>query len=141
MIPRKEGCTMKLSFLDAAGEVRGSCLRVGHEQGSLLVDCGMFQGGRVGVRQGVQAQSPKGRRSVDGMRQVSLFGERGLVRAQVHTIGGLSAHADQPALLDWMAHFKQAPGKTFVVHGELLGAQALADAIHQRLGWAQPIVP
>ena len=46
MIPSKQGCTMKLSFLGAAGEVTGSCLRVDHDQGSFLVDCGMFQGGR-----------------------------------------------------------------------------------------------
>ena len=90
---------------------------------------------------GFQAAGTLGRRLVDGARQVTLFGERVPVRAKIHTIGGLSAHADQPALLDWMAHFKQAPKHTFVVHGEPLGAQALADAIHQRLGWTQPIVP
>jgi len=35
---------MKLTFLGAAGEVTGSCLRVDHERGSFLVDCGLFQG-------------------------------------------------------------------------------------------------
>lgn len=36
---------MQLTFLGAAGEVTGSCLRVDHERGSFLVDCGLFQGG------------------------------------------------------------------------------------------------
>ena len=53
----------------------------------------------------------------------------------------VSCACESFTLLDWMAHFKQAPKHTFVVHGEPLGAQALADAIHQRLGWTQPIVP
>ena len=35
---------MKLTFLGAAGEVTGSCLRVDHERGSFLVDCGLYQG-------------------------------------------------------------------------------------------------
>ena len=90
---------------------------------------------------GFQAAGSFGRRLVDGVRQVTLFGERIPVRAQIHTIGGLSAHADQAALLDWLGHFRQAPEQIFVVHGEPLGAHTLADAIHARLGWAQPIVP
>lgn len=90
---------------------------------------------------GFQAAGTLGRRLVDGARQVSLFGERIPVRARIHTIGGLSAHADQPALLDWMAHIKQPPKRTFVVHGEPLGAMALADAIHARLGWPAPVMP
>jgi metallo-beta-lactamase family protein len=84
---------------------------------------------------GFQADGTLGRRLVDGARVVSLFGERVPVRASVHTVGGLSAHADQPSLLDWMGAFEQAPRKTFVVHGELEAANALADAVRGRLGW------
>lgn len=90
---------------------------------------------------GFQAAETLGRRLVDGVRQVTLFGERVPVRARIYTIGGLSAHADQPALLDWLGHIRQPPRHTFVVHGEPLGAQALADAIHTRLGWPQPVMP
>ena len=57
MVSRKEGCTMKLSFLGAAGEVTGSCLRVDHDPGAFLVDCGMFQGG--------SAADIKNRRALD----------------------------------------------------------------------------
>ena len=41
---------MMLTFLGAAGEVTGSCLRVDHERGAFLVDCGLFQGGREADR-------------------------------------------------------------------------------------------
>ncbi|MDL1859829.1 MBL fold metallo-hydrolase [Betaproteobacteria bacterium PRO7] len=37
---------MRLTFFGAAGEVTGSCLRVEADDMRLLVDCGMFQGGR-----------------------------------------------------------------------------------------------
>lgn len=37
---------MRLTFLGAAGEVTGSMLRIDLEGGSLLIDCGMFQGRR-----------------------------------------------------------------------------------------------
>jgi metallo-beta-lactamase family protein len=38
-------------------------------------------------------------------------------RATVHTIGGLSAHADRDALLGWLRGFQTPPARTFVVHG------------------------
>lgn len=57
------------------------------------------------------------------------------MRARVFTIGGLSAHADQPALLAWLRNFRKAPAATWVVHGEPLAAHALRDAIGERLGW------
>jgi metallo-beta-lactamase family protein len=52
----------------------------------------------------------------------------------VFTIGGLSAHADQPALLSWLGHFRRPPAATWVVHGEPLAAHALRDALAGR-GW------
>jgi metallo-beta-lactamase family protein len=90
---------------------------------------------------GFQAAGTLGRRLVDGVQQVTLFGERIPVRARIHTIGGLSAHADQPALLDWLGRFRQAPQHTFVVHGEPLGALALIDAIHGKLAWPRVVLP
>lgn len=90
---------------------------------------------------GFQAAGTLGRRLVDGARQVTLFGERIPVHASVHTLGGLSAHADQASLLAWLAHFQRAPRRTFVVHGESGAAQALATAIRERLDWPEVVVP
>ena len=62
------------------------------------------------------------------------------MRARLHTLGGLSAHADQRALLAWMRHFRRPPGHAFVVHGEESAALALAAAMAAELGW-EPSVP
>ncbi len=84
---------------------------------------------------GFQAQGTLGRRLVDGASQVRIFGEDIPVRASVHTVGGLSAHADRHALLAWAAGFARAPAQTFVVHGEETAAQALASGLRVRPGW------
>ena len=90
---------------------------------------------------GFQAAGTLGRRLVDGARAVTLFGVRVPVRAAIHTIGGLSAHADQPALLAWLSNFVRPPRHTFVVHGEQEATAALADAVDERLGWPHVTVP
>lgn len=84
---------------------------------------------------GFQAAGTLGRRLVDGVKQVRIFGQDIRVKAAVHTIGGLSAHADQAGLLNWLKHFQQMPENTFIVHGEPTNASALAAAITQQLSW------
>ena len=74
-------------------------------------------------------------RSVDGAKSVRIFGEEIPVRARVHTIGGLSAHADQAELLGWLRRFRRPPRQTFVVHGETRASSALRDAIERELKW------
>ena len=84
---------------------------------------------------GYQAEGTLGRRLVDGARQVRVLGEDIRVRARIHTIGGLSAHADQAALLAWLLGFKAPPAQTYVVHGEAATACGFADTVHAQLGW------
>ena len=84
---------------------------------------------------GFQAAGTLGRRIVDGRKSVRIYGEDVPVVAGIYTIGGLSAHADRGALLDWLAHFSRAPKKTFVVHGEAATALDFAEAIRQRFEW------
>jgi len=90
---------------------------------------------------GFQAQGTLGRAIVDGARRVHLFREEIPVRAAVHTIGGLSAHGDQAALLDWLSGFKHAPSRTFVVHGEAEIAAGFAATIRERFGWTRVDLP
>ncbi|MDP2255164.1 MAG: MBL fold metallo-hydrolase [Polaromonas sp.] len=85
---------------------------------------------------GFQAAGTLGRRLVDGEKKVRIFGEEHAVRAKVHTIGGLSAHADQAALLGWLKGFASAPMRTFVVHGEAQTACGFADRVSDELGWS-----
>jgi metallo-beta-lactamase family protein len=90
---------------------------------------------------GFQAQGTLGRRLVDGAKEVALFGERVPVRAHVHTIGGLSAHADQAGLIQWLRGFAKPPRRTFVVHGERETAIGFAEHIRQTLHWTDVAVP
>ena len=84
---------------------------------------------------GFQAEGTLGRRIVDGAKSVSLFGEAVPVRAKVFTLGGLSAHADQAALLAWLDAIRRPPQQTFVVHGEESTALAFADVLTAKRGW------
>ncbi|MBK1679561.1 MBL fold metallo-hydrolase [Rhodocyclus tenuis] len=90
---------------------------------------------------GFQAAGTLGRRLVDGARLVRLFGEPTPVRAEICTIGGLSAHADQAALLGWLGGFKRPPGRTFIMHGEAETAALFATVVRQQLAWEQVEVP
>jgi len=84
---------------------------------------------------GFQAAGTLGRRLVDGAKRVRIYEEEVPVRADLYTLGGLSAHADRDALLAWLGHFRQAPRRTFVVHGEAQTAQDFATTIHDKFGW------
>jgi metallo-beta-lactamase family protein len=90
---------------------------------------------------GFQAAGTLGRAIVDGARTVRIDGDPIPVRASVHTIGGLSAHADQAALLGWLEGFTRPPSRTFVVHGEAATAAAFAALLRERLGWGGVEVP
>ncbi|KAB2914451.1 MAG: MBL fold metallo-hydrolase, partial [Dechloromonas sp.] len=86
---------------------------------------------------GFQAAGTLGRRLVDGARLVRIFGQQVPVRARIATVGGLSAHADQAALLDWLGGFHQAPRRVFVVHGEAAASATFTEAIKARHGWPE----
>lgn len=83
---------------------------------------------------GFQAYGSLGRRLVDGVKQVKMFGELIDVKASVHTLGGFSAHADQQALLGWAAGFDPVPAHTYVVHGETQAAETLAGLLGSQCG-------
>ncbi|WP_031435619.1 MBL fold metallo-hydrolase RNA specificity domain-containing protein [Methylomarinum vadi] len=80
---------------------------------------------------GFQASGTLGRALVDGAQQISLWGETIQVKAQIHTIGGLSAHADQQGLLDWYGHFENRP-RVVLVHGEPEAMDVLAQRLQDK---------
>jgi len=81
---------------------------------------------------GFQARGTLGRTLVDGAKTVHLFGEDVAVRAQIHTVGGLSAHADQAGLTGWYGHFRHRP-PVVLVHGEPEAMDALAAHLRDTL--------
>ena len=76
-----------------------------------------------------QAPHTLGRRLADREKQVKIFGEPYEVRAEVATIGGLSAHAGQDMLTEYALRVKESVKKVFLVHGE----QKQADALMEKL--------
>src|SRR5262245_16936964 len=122
----------------AINDVRGACL--------VMAGAGMCNGGRIlhhlkanlwkpsthVLIVGYQAQGSLGRRLVDGEKEVQIFGEKIVVKATIHTLGGFSAHAGQTDLMRWFDVI--APSKPGVVltHGEDDQRAALARLIQQR---------
>ena len=110
----------------------------------IIAGSGMCTGGRIRhhlkhniwrrecqlVITGFQARGTTGRAMVDGARHIRLWGEEIRVAATVHTIGGLSAHADQMALKNWYANFERHPPVT-LVHGEERAITSLSECLRQ----------
>ncbi|PNS07680.1 MBL fold metallo-hydrolase RNA specificity domain-containing protein [Solilutibacter silvestris] len=82
---------------------------------------------------GYQAQGTLGRRLVDGAKRVRIHGQDIAVNAQMHTVGGLSAHMDRSGLLEWYGGFKPSP-QVALLHGEDPAREALAGEIKERFG-------
>ena len=118
------------------------------QRGAIIIaGSGMANGGRIlhhlkhnrgrrgahVVFVGYQGAGTLGRRLVDGAKWVRIHGNDHRVNASMHTVGGLSAHADQRGLLDWFAHFQPKP-QLALVHGEDRAREALAGEIGERDG-------
>ena len=69
-----------------------------------------------------QAPHTLGRRLAERQEKVRIFGEEYKVKAEVATIGGLSAHAGQDLLLRYAQSTRQSLKKVILVHGEEKGA-------------------
>lgn len=112
----------------------------------IIAGSGMCNGGRIRhhfkhniwrknchvVITGFQAYGTLGRALVDGASEIRLWGETIKVAATIHTIGGLSAHADRDGLTNWYRAFKGRP-PLVLVHGEEHSLQALAGHIRNTL--------
>ena len=90
---------------------------------------------------GWQAPNTLGRRLVEQAPVVRIFGMEYHLEAEVVTLNGFSAHADQPGLLGWAQAFKKPPEQTFVVHGEPEAAQVLATRLRDDLGYKGVMIP
>ncbi|TAN03872.1 MAG: MBL fold metallo-hydrolase [Rhodanobacteraceae bacterium] len=118
-----------------------------HGHAVILAGSGMCTGGRIRhhlrynlanpaahiVFVGYQANGTLGRILVNGAKHVRLFGDDIPVRAHVHTVGGLSAHADQSGLSAWYGQIAGHP-PVCLVHGEEPGRSKLADELKAKWG-------
>ncbi len=87
-----------------------------------------------------QAPHTLGRRLADRQKEAKIFGMGYDVRAEIVTIGGLSAHADQVTLIDYASHVKNDVKQVFLVHGEQNSADALRDKLRE-IGITQVVYP
>jgi len=69
---------------------------------------------------------------------VVLEGERIDIRAQIHTLGGYSAHADGKNLVDFVRRMRYKPAEILLVHGEPAARAALAAALTEQ--WPETVV-
>jgi len=112
----------------------------------IIAGAGMCNGGRILqhfkhrlwneknalVFVGYQVQGTLGRKIVDGATKIKVYGEEVIVKANIHTINGFSAHADQNGLIEWMSKFKKLD-KIFLIHGERDKQEIFQKEIEKRL--------
>ena len=105
----------------------------------IMAGSGMCTGGRVRhhllhnlpraassvVFVGYAARGTPARAIIDGASSITLLGAEVRIQAQVHTINGFSAHADQAELLRWHARVGGAE-RTILIHGENAAMSAFA---------------
>jgi metallo-beta-lactamase family protein len=115
----------------------------------ILAASGMATGGRVltyfehylGQKSatilmvGFQGQGTRGRALLDGAKEVKMRGKFWPVHANCALVEGLSAHADQSELIDWLSGLAKNPEKLFIVHGEPESSEALKTKIEQVYGY------
>ena len=91
---------------------------------------------------GFMAQHTLGRRLVEGRKEVRVLGVERNVRAQVHSLQGLSAHADKKGLLDYLHRTRKVGrvGTGILVHGEDHARASLAQSFKDA-GVPEVIVP
>ena len=124
-------------------------LRTDNKPKIVIAGSGMLTGGRMLNYLETQAQNPnntllfvgyqaegtRGRKLLEGEKELKVYGKTVSFQMEVAEIQGLSAHADHAELIDWMSKIKNKPARIFIVHGEKEGAEALQKGIKETYGW------
>ena len=140
-------CTRRFRTIGSAQESKE--LTASRKPSIVISASGMATGGRVlhhlkaalpdarntVVFAGFQAEGTRGRRLVDGEREVKIHGQVIPVQARVAKLDSMSAHADSSEILRWLGGFTAPPQRTFLVHGEPPAMDALRARVTGELGW------
>lgn len=140
-------CMPPIENLHLTGRVEQSMKINELHQGAIIIaGSGMCNGGRIVhhlkrnierpechlIITGFQAEGTLGREIVEGSKEVSLHGRMYRVQAQLHTVGGLSAHGDRSDLLRWLKTRAGSP-KVMIVHGDENVKQSFQGFLHDEL--------
>lgn len=120
----------------------------------VIAASGMITGGRVlsyleryivrpettVVIVGYQAEGTRGRKLLEGEKEIKIYGRYYPVEAKVIEIEGLSAHGDQDDLVNWLSDLENKPKNIFLVHGEADSFTELKAVIETRYGY-ECIIP
>ena len=115
----------------------------------VIAASGMITGGRVlsyleryiGLPEttviiiGYQAEGTRGRKLLEGAKEIKMHGKYYPVLANILEIEALSAHGDQKDLLNWLSALESKPTKVFLVHGENEPADELRLKIIEKYGF------
>jgi len=124
-------------------------LRLDNNPKIVIAGSGMLTGGRMLNYLETQAQNPnntllfvgyqaegtRGRKLLEGDKELKVYGKWVPLKMQVAEIEGLSAHADHAELLDWLSLINKKPERIFIVHGEKEGAEGLQKGIKETYNW------
>lgn len=122
----------------ALNDMKGPCM--------ILAGAGMCNGGRIlhhlahnisnpnthVIIVGFQSYGSLGRRLVERVPKISIFGEQQVVRAKIHTLNGFSAHAGQTDLLKWFSYLAPSKPQVVITHGEDEPRKVLAGCIKKQ---------
>ena len=84
---------------------------------------------------GYQSEETRGRKLLEGAKEIKLYGKFYSVRAEVCHIESLSAHADQAGIIDWLSEIKNVPENTFLIHGEPSAQNELKLKLQDTYKW------
>lgn len=120
----------------------------------IVAGAGMLSGGRIlnhletfgadpkttVLLSGYQAPGTRGRDLAEGKREIKLHGRWLTINAHIDNLPGLSAHADRDELIGWLEQAQPRPKNIWLIHGETVAKEALAEALTER-GYKAGSVP
>ncbi len=82
---------------------------------------------------GYQGYGSLGRKILDGEKTVRIHKEEVAVNCRIVSIGGYSAHADQPQLIEWLKPMRHSLKKVFIVQGEESAMKVFSQKLKDEL--------
>lgn len=142
-----EECNAMCSMFDLVTDFEETIQTVFDERPKVIIAAsGMVTGGRVLTYMernivdekntvmivGFQAEGTKGRKLIEGVKEIKIYGRYYPVKAQIVELEGLSAHGDQEDLLQWLSQIEPKPEKIFLVHGETTALVVLKKKVEEK---------